>query len=196
MKSALLLPLLLVLAGCASQAVPPASSPTPSDSATPATPTPTVAVTLTIPACDALVPLSLIQEVFSDSSEFIAEVATEQAAGRFPIPEIASTIAEARMMRSCLWGLPNSDGAVLVTVAEVTPEQQAALSAALLSAGFLDGSVAPVSAYRLEQEGIVSLDAATHLFRGPIWVMADSSGLGTTNAVADAALAAVVAANP
>lgn len=183
----------LLLAGCTPTSTPiPTGSP--SASATPSV-TP-AAAPLSIPGCETLLPLALAQDLFSDSTEFFGEFPAVQYGGIFEGPEAADALAGASQSRLCRWGVPNSDGAFSLVVAEIAPEDRAALEAALPAAGFSAVTMGTVTGFDAESEGMVSSLAATHLFTGHVWIVCDGTTLGLTGAVAGSALDALRTANP
>ena len=188
----------IALTGCGS----PAPTPTPSatvetsPSAT-ATPAPTTTVEpLTLPDCEQLLPLPLAKSLFSESTEFMGEFPPAEFGGHFEIPEVASALAAAPQARLCRWGVPNSDGAFALVVAELAASDQAPLISALTTAGFSSTTMGTVTSMELEQEGVVSTEAATHLFTGDVWIVCDGTSVFLSGAVSGSALDALRTANP
>jgi hypothetical protein len=186
--------LLVVLAGCAP--APPASpepSTAPPETATPtATPEP---APLGIPECETLLPLALAQDHFSQNTEFLGEY----PAGEFGVdgvPEVAAAVAGASQSRYCVWGVPNSDGAFGLLVAEVSAEGRAAVEAALPAAGFSAVTMGTVTGYDAEREGEVSTLADTLLFTGDVMIVCSGTSLDLTGVVTGSALDALRTANP
>jgi hypothetical protein len=189
---------MIALAGCVPSAPEPTRTATaePSPIATPTpTPTPTVEP-LTLSGCETLLPLALAKSLFSDNTVFFGEFPAAEFGGHFEIPEIATAIAAAPQARLCRWGVPNSDGAFALVVAELDASDQAPLSAALTTAGFSSTTMGTVTAMELEREGMISLEGATHLFTGDVWIMCDGTSVFLTGAVAGAALDALRTDNP
>lgn len=187
--------LLLALSGCA----PPEQVPTPTPSATTAeSPSPTsTADPLVLTDCETMLPLDLAKSLFSEDTEFFGEYPAAEFAGWVSVPEIATTIDAASQARLCRWGVPNSDGQFALVVAEIPPEGRATMMGALTRAGFVSSTVGPVTTAELEQEGVVSLEAATHLFTGGLWILCDgTTTLDLTDGVTESALDALRAANP
>jgi hypothetical protein len=190
--------LLIALSGCGPSAPEPTPSATaePSPPATPSpTPTPT-AEPLTLSGCEQLLPLDLAKSLFSANTEFLGEFPPAEFGGHFEIPEIASAIAAAPQARLCRWGVPNSDGAFTLLVAELDASDQAPLVAALTTAGFTSTTMGTVTAMELEREGMVSLEGTTHLFTGDVWILCDGTSVSLTGAVAGSALDALRNDNP
>ena len=189
----------ITLAGCASPGPEPSASETGEPSGSPApsataSPTPTPEQ-LTLAECEVMLPIQEARALFADDTEFLGEPAAEFR-GLFPIAEVDSTLADASRMEACSWGVPNSDGVFTIHAVEVTPEQRSSLEAALTAAGFSMETEGPVTRYEMTGENAVSTTAATHLFTGDVWIMCNSTDLGTTGPAADAALEALRTANP
>lgn len=186
---------LVLLAGCA--APPPPASPrpsaTPSESASPsATPEP---APLGIPECDTLLPLALAQDLFSENTEAFGEIATIQF-DVFGVPEAADALAAAAQSRFCGWGVPNSDGAFTLLVAEITAADRSTLEAALPAAGFSAVTMGTVTGYDAERDGEVSTLATTLLFTGDVMIVCNGTSLDLTGSVTGSALDALRTANP
>ncbi|WP_354500969.1 hypothetical protein [Mycetocola sp. 2940] len=187
----------LALAGCAAPGAEPSptdpsASPTPSATASP-TPTPE---SLTIVECEVMLPIDQARAIFAEDTEFLGERPPTESGGWFPLAEIDSTLADAAQAKACTWGVPNSDGVFTIHAVEVTAEQRSSLEAALADEGFTDVSTGTATSFEKSGETEVSPIAATHLFSGPLWIMANSNDLSTTGAVANAALEAHRTANP
>lgn len=187
--------MVIALAGCTPPAPEPGPSATASPSDSPSTPTPTPEP-LTIVGCETLLPIEDARAAFADSTEFLGERPPTESGGWFPLAEIDSTLAASEQARACTWGIPDSDGAFTVHVAEVTPEQRTSLEAALTAEGFSDVTMGTVTGYDLSGENEVFTIAATHLFTGDVWIMANAHTLSTTGQVAAAVLDALRTANP
>lgn len=188
--------LALLLAGCTPLPSPsPADSPSESASPT-ATPSATPeAAPLTIPECETLLPITLAQEYFSDNTEFFGELSPSQF-GVFGVPEAGTALAGASQWRFCIWGVPASDGAFTLLVAEITPEDRSALEAALPAAGFTAVTMGTVTGYDAEREGEVSTLADTLLFTGNVMIVCNGTGLELTGVVTGSALDELRTANP
>lgn len=189
------LALTVVMVGCAPSPAPtptepPAASETPS-----ATPEPP-AVSLTIPDCETLVPLPLAQSLFGASTEFFGDSTGAEFGGSFEVAETIDAAASASQLRRCSWGVPNSDGFFSLLVAELTPADGAELEAALTAAGFSSVTMGTVTGFDAEREGLVSLQAATHLFTGDVWILSDGTSVSLTGSIAGSALDALRTANP
>jgi hypothetical protein len=184
--------LTLLLVGCAPT---PTSTPTatPPASATPsASPEP---ASLTIPDCETLLPLADAQALFSANTEFFGEFAAAQF-GVEGVPEAATALAGASIWRFCGWGVPSSDGAFTLLIAEIAPGDRAAVEAALATAGFTAVTMGTVTGYDAEREGEVSTLADTLLFTGDVMIVCNGTTLGLTGAVTGSALDALRTANP
>jgi len=194
--------LMIALAGCAPATIEPSPTPPPSASAdassTPApTPTPDAGPEpFTISGCEAMLPLPLAQELFSANTEFFGESPAVGFSGSFAVPAIQSALSTAPQARLCSWGVPNSDGAFALVVAELPAADQATVIAALTTAGFAPSTSGTETTLRLEQDGLVSSEAQTHIFTGAVWVLVDGTSAELTNAVAASALTVLRAANP
>jgi len=189
---------LIALAGCVPAAVEPSGAPSPSASAeASATPTPDAAPEpFAISDCETMLPLILAQQVFSANTEFFGESPAAEFGGRFAVPEIQAALNAARQSRLCRWGVPNSDGAFALVVAELAAPEQATVIGALTAAGFASSTSGPETMLRLEQEGVVSLEAQTHIFTGDVWVLVDGTSGELTDTVSGFALDVLRAANP
>ena len=184
----------IALAGCALTGTEPSPSATPSPSET-STPTPS-AEPLTLVECEVLLPIDQARALFGADTEFLGERPIAESGGWFPLAEIDSTLADATQVRSCAWGVPNSDGVFTVAAVEVTPEQRSTLETALTDAGFTDVTTGTVTGFEMTGENEVGPTAATHLFSGPVWIMSNAADLGTTGPAANAALESLRTANP
>lgn len=187
-----------LLGGCAPS---PAGtgSPAPSESAPSATPTATTdpePAPLTILECETLLPIALAQSSFGAATEFFGEFPAADLGSSFDVTETQDALASAQQARLCRWGVPNSDGSFALVVAQITPESRSALEAALASAGFSSVTMGTVTGLEAEREGMVSLEAATHLFTGDVWILGDGTTLPLTGVVAGSALDALRTANP
>lgn len=182
----------LLLVGCTPGPAP-SASPSGPPSATPsATPEP---APLGIPGCDTLLPLATARDLFSDSTESFGELATLQF-GVFGVPEAAAALAGASQSRFCGWGVPNSDGAFTLLVAEVTAADRTAVETALTTAGFSAVTMGTVTGYDAERDGEVSTLADTLLFTGDVMIVCNGTSLDLTGAVTGSALDALRTANP
>ena len=189
---------LLGLAACGPTATIPSPSPASSESpSATASPTPSPApAALVIPECEDLLSLEDARALFSESTEFFGQFPGVEFAGRFEIPEIVNAVTSASQSKTCRWGVPNSDGAFSLLVAEITPAERASLTTALTAAGFASSTAGPATSYELERDGMVSTESAVHVFTGDVWILADGTGLALSTPVAASALDALRAANP
>ncbi|MCU1440540.1 MAG: hypothetical protein JWP85_1537 [Rhodoglobus sp.] len=188
--------IVIALSGCGSPAPEPTPSVTAETSPSPTpTPTPTVEP-VTLSGCEELLPLALAKSLFSENTEFFGEFPPAEFGGHFEIPEIATAIAAAPQARLCRWAVPNSDGAFALVVAELDASDQAPLIAALTTAGFSSTTMGTVTAMELERDGVVSLEGATHLFTGDVWILCDGTSVAFTGEVAASALDALRTDNP
>jgi hypothetical protein len=186
--------MVVVLAGCAPSPEP-TSTPVPSGAPS-AAPTPTPeAVPLGIPDCETLLPLALAQEYFSENTEFIGEFPPSQF-GVEGVPAAAAAVAGASQSRLCVWGVPFSDGAFSLLVAEITAGDRATLEAALPAAGFSAVTMGTVTGYDAERDGEVSTLADTLLFTGDVMIVCNGTSLDLTGVVTGSALDALRTANP
>ena len=194
---------LIALAGCVPAAVEPSAAPSPRASAeASATQTPDAAPEpLAISECETMLPLILARQVLSANTEFLGESAAADFGGWFAVPEIQAALTSAPQSRLCRWGVPNSDGTFALVVAELPAAEQAAVIGALIAAGFVSSTSGAETSgtetmLRLEQEGIVSLEAQTHIFTGDVWVLVDGTSGELTDTVSGFALDVLRAANP
>lgn len=193
---AVALGVVVALVGCTPTPAPPPTS----GASEPATATPTATSEptvepLAIPDCETLLPLADAQALFSASTEFFGEFAAAQF-GVDGVPEAATALAGAGQWRFCGWGVPSSDGAFTLLVAEITPGDRAALEAALTAAGFTAVTMGTVTGYDAEREGEVSTLADTLLFTGDVMIVCNGTTLALTGAVTASALDALRTANP
>ncbi len=151
---------------------------------------------LSIPECEILLPIALAQSQFGGATEFFGEFPATGFGGRFEVTETVAALAGASQSRLCRWGVPNSDGSFALVVAEIASEDRTALEAALPAAGFSAVTMGTVTGFDAEREGLVSVEAATHLFTGDVWILCDGTTLGLTGVVAASALDALRTANP
>jgi hypothetical protein len=188
---------LALLAGCASPAPSPSAGPSdsPSASATPSATPDVTAEPLSIPGCDTLLPLALAQSLFSENTEAFGELAVVQF-GVSDVPAAADAVAGASQSKFCGWGIPSSDGAFTLLVAEVTPADRASVEAELVAAGFSAVAMGTVTGYDATREGEVSTLADTVLFTGDVMIVCNGTSLELTGAVTGSALDALRTANP
>ena len=190
-----------VLVGCT-----PTPAPAPSSSGDP-TPVETVSPTeepvvepvieaLTIPDCETLLPIALARSSFADSTELLGETVPTAYYPWYQLPAVNTAIAGVTVARSCWWGIPNSDGAFSLLVAEIDPAIQVSVEAALDSAGFSSTSMGTLTARENGRDGEVGYEAETHLFTGNAWILADDGSLEVSGIVAGSALDALRTANP
>jgi len=189
---------LIALAGCVPAAVEPSGAPSPSASAE-ASATPTLDAApepFAISDCETMLPLILAQQVFSANTEFLGESPVAEFGGRFGVPEIRAALVSAPQSRLCRWGVPNSDGTFALVVAELPAAEQSTVIGALTAAGFASSASGTETILRLEQDGVVSLEAQTHIFTGDVWVLVDGTSGELTDTVSGFALDVLRAANP
>ena len=199
--AAALLPVELVtlLAGC--DPVPPTPAPTstpvvePVETTSPAPEPAPVVEPLTIPDCETLLPLALAKSSFAESTEFLGENPPAEYYPWWQVPAVNSAIAGVTVARSCWWGIPNSDGAFSLLVAEIDPATQASVEAALTTEGFYPLFLGSVSGRENGRDGDNGYEAETHLFTGNVWIVSDNHSVEGAAAVADSALEAMRAAN-
>ena len=189
---------LIALAGCVPAAVEPSAISSPSASAeASATPTPDAAPEpFAISDCETMLPLILAQQLFSANTEFFGEFPIGEFGGGFDVPEIQTALTIAPQSKLCRWAVPNSDGSFSLVVAELPVGEQTAVIDALMAAGFATSTNGTETILRLEREGIVSLEAQTHIFTGDVWVLVDGTSGELTDTVSGFALDVLRAANP
>jgi len=189
--------LALLFAGCTpSPSLTAGPTDTPSGSGIPSATPEVTAEPLSIPDCETLLPIALAQSSFGGSTEFFGEFSAAEFGGSFEVTETVDALSGASQSRLCRWGVPNSDGSFALVVAEIAPEARSALEAALPAAGFSSVTMGTVTGLDAEREGMVSLEAATHLFTGDVWILCDGTTLALTGVVAGSALDALRTANP
>jgi hypothetical protein len=186
-----------LLAGCGpSPSSTPAPTVTSSGSESPsATPEP-AAQALSIPECETLLPIALARSSFGDATEFLGESPAADYVSRFDIAGADEALDVASPSRTCSWGVPNSDGAFSLVFAEHVAGERPTLEAALAASGFSSVTMGTVTGFDIEREGMVSVEAATHLFTGDVWIFCDGTTLDLTGVVAGSALDALRTANP
>lgn len=186
-----------VLAGCMPVPLPttpasPDATPTESESAPP---TP-VAEPLSIPGCETLLPIALAQSEFGASTAFLGETVPTEYYPWYQLPPVLSAINGVTVARSCWWGIPNSDGAFSLLVAEIDPATRTSVEAALTAEGFTSVAMGTVTAFEAGRDGDLSFEAETHLFTGDVWILCDDGSLSVSGTVAGSALDALRTANP
>jgi hypothetical protein len=191
--------LVLTLAGCDPTPAP-ISTGTPDakpvESVTP-TPEPAPVVEpLTIPGCEALLPIALAQSSFGESTAFLGENTPTDYYPWYQLPPVNAAIDGVTLARSCWWGIPNSDGAFSLLVAEIDPATRASIEAALDAEGFSSTVMGTLTAREAEREGEFQYEAETHLFTGNVWILSDDGSLSVSGIVAGSALDALRTANP
>lgn len=191
--------LVLALAGCDPTPAPGATGTadaTPVESVTPS-PEPTLVVEpLTIPDCETLLPLALAQSSFGGSTAFLGENPPTNYYPWYQLPPVITAISGVTLARSCWWGIPNSDGAFSLLVAEIDPATQASIEAALDAEGFSSTVMGTVTAREGERDGDFQHEAETHLFTGNVWILCDDGSLSVSGIVTGSALDALRSANP
>lgn len=189
--------LVAVLAGCMPIPLPTTSAtpdPAPTESES-APPTP-VAEPLSIPGCETLLPIATAQAAFSESTAFLGENVPTEYYPWYQLPPVLTAISGVTVARSCWWGVPSSDGAFSLLVAEIDPATRTSVEAALTAEGFVSVAMGTVTAFEAEREGDFSLEAETHLFTGDVWILCDDGSLSVSGTVAGSALDALRTANP
>lgn len=191
----------ITLTGCMKTAAPtgggsPEPEATPRASGEPSSPPEPVAAPLTIPDCETLLPLALARSAFADSTEFLGENPPTDFYPWYQVPAVTTAIDGVTNARSCWWGVPNSDGAFSMLVAEVNAATRASIESALISEGFSVVTMGTVTAFEAEREGEFSLEAETHLFTGDVWILAADGTLSVSGIAAGSALDALRTANP
>lgn len=189
--------LVAVLAGCIPIAVPtttatPDAAPTESESATAAP----VVEPLNIPGCETLLPIAVAQSAFAESTAFLGENVPTEYYPWYQLPPVLSAISGLTVARSCWWGVPDSDGAFSLLVAEIDPATRTSIEAALTAEGFTSVVMGTLTAREAERDGLASYEAETHLFTGNVWIVCDDGSLSVSGTVAGSALDALRTANP
>lgn len=180
----------------------PAASPTPTASPTPepgAEPTPSASPTaqpsaLTIPDCDDLLPLPVVQGQFPNAVpiETGADPADAMAG-----PAATAAVRAAAQAEICTWGIPASDGGFNVIVAELAERARDDLIGALRGAGtFTEGSVGGGVSFSREIDTELGITTVTYVFDDRVWVTVNGTlHLDSSRQLAAAALESVRAAN-
>jgi hypothetical protein len=174
----------------------PAESPKPTETVTATPPANPVAEPLSIPDCETLLPIALAKSSFSESTEFLGETVPTEYYPWYQLSAVNAAIAGVTIARSCWWGIPNSDGAFSLLVAEIDPATRASVEAALTAEGFSSVEMGTLTARENGREGEVGYEAETHLFTGSVWILADDGDLSVSGIVAGSALDALRSANP
>ena len=192
--------LVAVLAGCEPVVPTPTfsetSDPTPVETVTPTETVDPVVEPLTIPDCETLLPITLAKSSFGEQTEFLGETVPTEYYPWFQLPAVNAAISGVTLARSCWWGIPNSDGAFSLLVAEVSADTRASIEAALATEGFSDVSMGTVTAHENGRDGEVGYEAETHMFTGNVWILADDGDLAVSGIVAGSALDQLRTANP
>ena len=189
--------LMCTLAGCAT-ASPEASSPSPTGSVVvgstttptvtaPPSPIPTAAAS-TVPACDELLPVEQVRALLSEERITTVEVDPDLNPGVGPVAQ--ATFETATTSTSCGYGIPDSDGGFVVTVAVIPAVSRGALVTALSSSSeYAHSSADGVEMFTIEvSDGIGSVLA--YVFDGPVWATAHGTMLSADSAIAVARTAA------
>jgi len=151
---------------------------------------------LTIPDCEALLPIALAKSSFAESTVFLGEEEPTEYYPWWQVPAVNSAIAGVTVARSCWWGIPNSDGSFNLLVAEIDAATRASLEDALTTEGFSPLFLGSVSGREAGRNSDGGYEAETHLFTGNVWILSDNHSMEGTAAVSDSALEAMRAANP
>ncbi len=189
--------LVAMLAACGpapAPTTPPTAVPTPTESAT-AAPDP-VAEPLSVPTCETLLPIALARSTFGDATELLSERAPTEYYPWYQPPAVTAAISGVTNGRTCWWGVPNSDGAFSLFVAEIDPATRASVETALTAEGFSSVVMGTVTAREAQRDGELNVEAETHLFTGTVWIISDDGSLSVTGTVAGSALDALRTANP
>ncbi|MGV8912094.1 MAG: hypothetical protein ACOH14_05695 [Rhodoglobus sp.] len=188
---------IVALAGCVPSepisSATPTASPTASTEASPS-PLPTPEP-LIVPGCESLLPLVSAKELFSEQTEVLDEADVVPVSGE-ELPEIVTVGSNASIAKNCVWGVPNSDGFFVLTIADINKTDAASLKAALLSSGYLGVTEGGITTLELETEDGIGSRAYTHYLVGDLWIYVLGTSLGLTIDVANSALAEVRLANP
>lgn len=187
--------LVAVLTGCVPIAVPttpatPDAAPTGSESPAPA------AEPLSLPTCDALLPIALAKSTFGEPTAFLGENVPTEYYPWYQLPPVLTAIGGVTVARSCWWGIPDSDGSFSLLVAEIDPATRTSVEAALTAEGFTSVVMGTVTAREAGRDGDLGYEAETHLFAGNVWILSDDGSLSVSGTVAGSALDALRAANP
>lgn len=191
--------LVLTLAGCDPIPVPgPTVTPDakPTETVGPTSEPEPVVEPLTIPECETLLPIALAQSSFGGSTAFLGENTPTEYFPWYQLPPVLTAISGVTHARSCWWGVPNSDGAFSLLVAEIDPATRASIEAALDAEGFSSTVMGTLTAREAEREGEFSYEAETHLFTGNVWILCDDGSLSVSGTVAGSALDALRSENP
>ncbi len=173
----------------------PEEKPTVAASATPTpTPTPTPEpAELVVPGCDGLLTLEQAKSDFgNDKVQFIGEFGADEfgAAAEVDVARHAAS-----PVRLCVWGIPNSDGGLSVTVGVLAEADRGALISSLTAAGYASTTMGTVTG--VERAGIgESEQGGTHLFTGDVWIFVPGFKTSFTGNVAGQVLDAMRTANP
>jgi hypothetical protein len=186
MRRALLLPVLLTiaLAGCAAQPAAESTAepaPPPTDAAT-AQPT---ASTADLPDCEELLTIEQARALFSEQTEAIGGDAVAESLLLGPL--------DGAPTRTCVWGIPSSDGAFTITVTIADADQAAGMRQSLKAAGLVAGDLDGNPTYSFATETELGGMFEEHRVLGSTWIMAQAPSSGTASGAADAAAAAVLA---
>jgi hypothetical protein len=172
------------------------ADPTPVETVEPTEAADPVVEPLSIPDCETLLPIALAKSSFAESTEFLGENVPTEYYPWWQVPAVNSAIAGVTVARSCWWGIPNSDGAFSLLVAEIDPATRASLDAALTTEGFSDVTMGTVTARESERDGDNGYEAETQLFTGNVWILSDNHSVSGAGIVAGSALDVLRTANP
>ncbi|GAA1701902.1 hypothetical protein GCM10009808_19840 [Microbacterium sediminicola] len=171
---------LLLLAGCTTPTPEPTATtePTTSPSATVA---PTVEPTsdaIVLPACEDMLDLAVVQTNFGANAQFLDVVADGDLTSLLPGPAAQTALDAAVSREGCLWGIPNSDGAFFVIVADIPLSARDTLVSALGSSDFSETVIGSAPAFVWERDDEMGTLTTVYVFADPIWVTV--TGAGTT----------------
>lgn len=190
--------IVLTLAGCVQAETQTATEPSaaaPTASTEPsADPTPVVEP-LVLPECSTMVPLDLARSwlsrdtILSIDEDFFT-------ANEWFMPEEATVISNASLVKNCVWAVPRSDGFLLLKIFDVDPAEGATLAAALVDDGAVETTMGDVTVLKLLTLGGLNDLTDTHYFIDDIWVHSNANSDEVSTWIADAALEQIRVANP
>ena len=194
---------ILGVAGCSAEApeATPSATVTVTAPASPSASTPSPEATpLSIPDCQTLVPLDVVQSQPSWSGfAFIGQYDDAAEAVAVPGPLAAEVAEGASSRRDCLWGVPSSDNAVAVHVLTIEQADQDRLVAALEGAPeeYTGSEISGATAFSTQAPVGIGEGTIVYAFEDGAWII--MSGHDDDPAVASAvigtALESIRAAN-
>lgn len=178
----------------------PSATPTAEPSSTPpssATPRPSspVEAALTLPSCDDLIPLSVVQAGFGETGSPMQGVAAPESVMSGPLAK--ETVANARSSRVCAWLIPSSDGGFAAVAADITVAARDRLISGLRSSSsYTETTVGGSTAFTQADDSDFGSVSLVYAFRGNAWVTVTGTlSMSTAKSFAKTALASVSAAN-